>query len=79
MDWESWIQGVAGKWANSAIDSRYNNNFELQKMQLQSLGPFGQVYTEGKATVPGQAVVQGSIPMSWLLIGGIVALIVLGD
>jgi len=79
-NWESWFQGVASKWAGSAIDDRYNNQFTLQKMQLQALGPFGQLYNEGSPAMPGQTTVQGTIPTSWLLIGGIIALVMLsGD
>lgn len=80
MDWESWIQNIGANWANSAIDHRYNQNYTLQKMQLQALGPYGQLYEEGSAAVPGTTTVQGSIPTSWLLIGGIIALVMMsGD
>jgi hypothetical protein len=79
MDWASWVQDIGKKYANSAIDARYNQQFELDKMKLQALGPLGGFYTEGQAGRPGQVAVNG-IPTSWLLIGGLVAVVLLvGD
>lgn len=80
-DWGSFIQNVAGKWAGSAIDNRYNQQYQIQKMALQQLGPNGVPYLEGQPS--GSPVVSasasGTIPMSWLLIGGIVLFAMSGD
>jgi len=77
--WSDMLQDVGKLWATSAIQSRYTQPFEIQKMQMQAYGPYGQPYVEGQASGP---VVQASasIPQSWLLIGGAIALFMLmGD
>lgn len=78
--WSDMLQDVGKLWATSAIQQRYTQPFEIQKMQLAAFGPMGQPYVEGQAGMGGSPVVQAAIPTSWLLIGGIVALVVfMGD
>lgn len=81
MEWGDWFQDIAGKYATSAIDDRYNNQFTLDKMRLQALGPLGAIYNEGQpGTVTGNVQAAGSIPTSWLLIGAVIAVVMLaGD
>lgn len=79
--WSNVLQKAAGHWAGSAIDNRYNQQYELQKMAMAQMGPSGVPYFEGQAN-GGQPVIQASaaIPQSWLIIGGILALVVfMGD
>jgi hypothetical protein len=79
--WSDMLQGAAAKWAGSAIDNRYNQQFQLQKMAMTQYGPGGVPYIEGQPNGQQPVVnVQGSIPQSWLIIGVIVAAVVfLGD
>ncbi|KQQ97423.1 hypothetical protein ASF77_05630 [Massilia sp. Leaf139] len=74
------LQDAAGLWAKSAIDHRYNQQFQLQKMAMQQYGPSGVPYYEGQPVSGSEPVVTGSIPQSWLVIGAIIAAVVfLGD
>jgi len=77
--WSDMLQDVSKLWATSAIQQRYTQPYEIQKMQLAAYGPYGQPYLEGQAG-GATPVVQAAIPTSWLLIGGVIALVVLmGD
>lgn len=72
MDWESWVQQVAGGYLKSRTDAKFQQPYELQKLKLQALGPFGDIYQEGQPVTQGSI---GSVP-PWLLIGGVVVLAV---
>jgi hypothetical protein len=82
-DWSGMLQGVVGKWAGSAIDARYNQQYQLAKMQIQARAADGGYYAEGQPGVGAEPVVrasaQGEIPMSWLLIGGLILFAMSGD
>jgi len=82
MDWSSWIQDVGKQVITTRTEAKYKQPFEIQKMQLQAMGPFGMPYIEGSASAPtgaAPAAVAG-IPTSWLLIGGVIAVVLLaGD
>jgi hypothetical protein len=71
--WESWIQEVGKGVIGSAVNAKYNQPYQLQQMQLQAYGPYGQPYIEGMPNVPGTIA---GIPKAWLLIGGALALVV---
>jgi len=82
MDWSDWIQDVGKTVITSATEAQYKQPFEIQKMQLAAMGPFGMPYLEGVATpaqqgAPVPSSVAG-IPTAWLLIG-LVALVVMAD
>ena len=81
--WSDMIQNSVGKWAGSAIDARYNQQYQLAKMQIQSRSPDGAYYAEGQPGLSGPPVVRaaasGEIPMSWLLIGGLILFAMSGD
>lgn len=80
MDWSTFVQDVTGTWAKSAIDHRYNQPYQLQKMAMQQYGPNGAPYIEGQAGGVPVVSASASIPQSWLIIGGVIALVVLlGD
>lgn len=68
MDWETWVQQVAGSYLKSRTDAKFQQPYELQKMRLQAYGPFGDLYQEGEP-LTNQAGA-GGIPPAWLLIGG---------
>lgn len=81
QDWQSWIQGVASTVLNTAVEVKYKQPYELQKMQLAAYGPFGIPYNEGQANRPQGApaqIVQG-IPNGWLIVGALVAVFALAD
>jgi hypothetical protein len=81
--WGDMLQNAVGKWAGSAIDQRYNQQYQIAKMQLQSRAPDGSYYVDGQPGLAGSPVVSasasGQIPMSWLLIGGLVLFARSGD
>jgi hypothetical protein len=78
--WSDMIQNAVGKWAGSAIDYRYNQQYQLQKMAMQQNAPNGVPYYEGQPGVPAvSASASGTIPMSWLLIGGVLLFAMSGD
>lgn len=81
MDWSSWIQDVGKQVITTRTEAKYKQPFEIQKMQLQAMGPFGMPYIEGSASAPpGAAPAVAGIPTSWLLIGGVIAVVLLaGD
>lgn len=82
MDWSEWIQDVGKSTINSVVEAQYKQPFELQKMQLQALGPFGQLYSEGSAQgvqsaqAPQQAMLFG-FPMWMVVVGGIAAIVMI--
>lgn len=73
-DWTSFIQDVAGDWAHSAIDARYQQPYEIQKLAMQQFAPNGMAYQEGQAVQASvsNGAVSASIPMSWLILGAVV-------
>ena len=81
--WSDMIQNTVGKWAGSAIDARYNQQYQLAKMQIQSRSPDGSYYLDGQPGLSGSpsvsASASGTIPMSWLLIGGLLMFVMSGD
>jgi len=80
MEWQDFVMGSADKFLDATIERDYKGPLELQKLALQAYGPYGQPYLEGRANpVQGTVGVQGSIPTSWLLVGGVIALIALAD
>jgi hypothetical protein len=76
--WESWFQkagsaviGVAGQ------NQQFNNDFELQKLKMQSMNPYGQYYKDGQPMMAGMG---GINPSMLLLIGvAVVAVMMLKD
>lgn len=80
-DWSSWIQDVGKSTINTVMEAKYKQPFELQRMQLAQMGPFGVPYIEGAANAPRNAApAVAGIPQSWLLIGAVIAAVVLlGD
>lgn len=82
MEWADWIQDVGKSVITSRTEAKYKQPFEIQKMQLQAMGPFGIPYVEGQAPTgqAGAPAAVAGIPTSWLLIGGVIALVLLaGD
>ncbi len=75
--WESWIQGVGSKILGSATDAKFNNQYELQKLQLQQLGAMGY-YNEGQLAMRNGAM---GIPTGTLLLlgAGLLAVMLLKD
>lgn len=71
--WESWLQGIGKTVISSAVEAKYKQPYELQKMQLQQRGMYGDPYIEGVPSFNGGA----GIPASWLLIGGVILAFVL--
>jgi hypothetical protein len=72
--WETWIQDVGKSYIQTRTEAQYKAPIELQKMQLQAYGPFGQPYLEG---VPNGAVPNiGGIP-TWMVLGGVALVVVL--
>lgn len=80
-DWSDWIQDVGKTAITSAVEAQYKQPFELQKMQLQAFGPFGQPYTEGSAQGPqSSAPVPQTLfgfPMWMVVVGGIAAIVMI--
>jgi hypothetical protein len=75
--WESWFQGVAGKAIGSAVDAKYSQPYEIDKLRIQALGDMGY-YNEGQAGTIRKAGTIAGIPSgTLLLIGGAVLLFVL--
>jgi hypothetical protein len=76
--WESWFQ----KAGNSLIgaysqNKQYEQNYELQKLKLQSMNPYGQYYKDGQPMMTGMG---GINPSMLLLIGvGVVVVMMLKD
>ena len=72
--WESWIQDVAKNVIQTKTQAQYVAPVELDKMRLQAFGPYGQPYYEGVANAKPATI--AGIPTTWLLLGGLVALVV---
>lgn len=72
MDWSTWVQGVSGDLIGAAVDAKYRQPYEIQKLQLEALGSTGY-YTEGQAGTKPAA--SGGINPTWLLVGGAVLLV----
>lgn len=70
--WSDWFQDVGKSVIGSASEAYFKSPVDIQKMKIMAYGPDGQPYVEGKAAMPGTGL---QIPTSWLLIGGIVALV----
>lgn len=77
MDWSTWVQGVSGDLIGAAVDAKYRQPYEIQKLQLQALGD-GGYYTEGQAGTRNATAAAGINPM-WLLLGGVVLVAMLQD
>lgn len=76
-NWESWFQGVAGKVIGSAVDAKYSQPYELQRLRLEALGDLGY-YAEGQpGTLRQPGTVGGITTGTLLLIGGIALVFVL--
>lgn len=71
MDWSTWVQDVSAGIIGKAAEAKYVTPYEVQKLQLQALGP-GGYYREGQAgtLMAGQA--GGFNPALLLLIGAAV-------
>ena len=69
-DWQEWFQDVAGSVVKSAANAKYNQPYEIQKLQLQALGANGLVYPEGQPATVASAPVFNMTTM--LIIGGVV-------
>lgn len=83
MDWSDWIQDVGGKTINTIVEAQYKSPVDIQKMQLQLLGSYGQPYYEGTPTTTAAPVPANAqpvqtlfgIPMPLVLIGGLLFLL----
>lgn len=76
MDWQSFIQGVAGTYANARIDAKYRQPYDIQKLRLAALGEAGY-YEEGQPGV-SQVAPKPLIPgvSNTVLLLGVVAVVV---
>lgn len=68
MDWSTWLQGVGSNIIGAAADARFRQPYEIQRLQLEALGP-GGYYTEGKPMAQSPEALRGISP-TVLLIGG---------
>ena len=74
--WESWIQKAGGTLLDAyGKNTQYNNDYQLQKLKIQSQNQYGQMY------VDGQPVNMGGMSSSTLLLIGVavVAVMLLKD
>lgn len=83
MEFQDWMQQVAGSVIETKMQAQYVQPFEIEKMKLQAYGPYGQPYLEGIAnSAPGQVLAAQIVPgvPNWVLIGGaVLAVVLLGD
>lgn len=72
--WEAWAQNIGGNLLQGYANTKFNQPYELQKMQLQAYGngAYGLPYIQGQ---PNGSATLG-IPTGWLLIGGALVLAV---
>ena len=75
--WESWVQNIGGSLIKTVAQAKYSAPVELQKMQMQAYGPYGQPYYEGQPNRNEGGALGLGIPTSWILIGGVVLAVVL--
>lgn len=76
MDWQNFIQNVAGTYVNARIDAKYKQPYEVQKLKLAALGEAGY-YEEGQPnTVAPKQLIPG-ISNGLLLLGGAAVLAVI--
>ncbi|SOD41609.1 hypothetical protein [Nitrosovibrio sp. Nv4] len=52
MNWEEWVQQMAGKASDAFIAKKVTQPYELKKMQLQAFSDYGY-YSEGQPGVNG--------------------------
>jgi hypothetical protein len=76
--WESWIQKASGSLLDAyGKNTQYNNDYQLQKLKIQSQNPYGQMYVDGQPVMGGMGGMSSS---TLLLIGvAVVAVMLLKD
>ena len=75
--WESWIQKAGGSLLDAyGKNTQYNNDYQLQKLKIQSQNPYGQMYVDGQPVMG-----MGGMSSSTLLLIGVavVAVMLLKD
>lgn len=73
--WEAWAQQIGGGLLQTYANAKFNQPYELQKLQLQAYGQgaYGLPYIQGQ---PNGTVGVG-LPSGWLLIGAVVLAVVM--
>jgi hypothetical protein len=75
--WESWIQKASGSLLDAyGKNTQYNNDYQLQKLKIQSQNQYGQMYMDGQPVMG-----MGGMNSSTLLLIGVavVAVMLLKD
>ena len=74
--WDTWFQSVGSNIADKWSSSQWVQPYEIQKLQMQAMGPLGP-YREGQAGIT--ATKQGVTISPMLLILGAVVLFAMKD
>jgi hypothetical protein len=75
MDWTTWLQDVSKNTIDAAVKARYQQPYDIQRLQLEALGQNGY-YVEGQTGAIRQTQQQIN-PTILLLIAGVVAVMML--
>lgn len=74
-NWESWFQRAANTVVNGYNTSTANNqNYELQKLKLQSMNPYGAYYKDGQPMMGNAGVMT---PSTLLIVGAVVVAVMM--